>query len=57
MEAHLAYTSSPIPDKVVPVSAVFMDLVHDLSHQIIHSHAENRKGAQLMGQGLLLVCR
>lgn len=57
MATHLAYAPSPIPDKVIPISVVFIDLVHDLSHQIIHSHAEYRKGAQLMGQGLLLVSR
>lgn len=57
MAAHLAYGSSSIPDKVIPISVVFIDLVHDLSHQIIHSHAKYRKGAQLMGQRFLLVCR
>lgn len=54
--AHLAYTSSPIPDKVIPVSVVFEALVHDLSDQVIHGHAEHRQGAQLVGQRLLLVC-
>lgn len=52
---YLADATCSVPDKVIPVPIVVMTLVHDLSHQIAHSHAEYRQGAQLVGQGLLLV--
>lgn len=53
--AHLADATCPVPNKVIPISVVVMALVHDLSHQIVHGHAEHRKGAQIMRQGFLLV--
>ncbi|TNN68552.1 hypothetical protein EYF80_021198 [Liparis tanakae] len=54
---YLADGAGPVPDQVVPVPVVVVALVQDLSHQVVHGHAEHRQGAQLMGQGLLLVRR
>jgi len=54
---YLADGAGPVPDQVVPVPVVVVALVQDLSHQVVHGHAEHRQGAQLMGQGLFLVRR
>lgn len=54
-EAHLADSAGSVPDKVIPVPVVVMTLVHDPGHEIVHCHAEHRQGAQVVGQGLLLV--
>lgn len=53
--SYLANAAGPVPDKIIPVPVVVMALVHDLSHQIVHSHAEHRQRTQLVGQRLLLV--
>lgn len=40
--SYLANAAGPVPDKIIPVPVVVMALVHDLSHQIVHGHAEHR---------------
>ena len=55
MWAYLTNTTGPVPHKVIPVTVIVMALVHDLADQVIHGHAEDSKGPQLIGQGLLLV--
>lgn len=54
-DAYLTDATGPVPDKVIPFTVVVLALVHNLSHQVVHGHAENRQGAQLMRKGLLLV--